>query len=150
MMDQSKTPRHDCRSCRYLTWCRWVLDLSIIQSPFSITKCQILDSRFATFASLYHLARSHQRPHQVRRRRRSVTRVRLGRALLALLPAASASASAAAACRGRRRCGVDAEGTLRPNTRSPQHAPSPARAQLTTPKINTELRRTVSDTNSFG
>jgi hypothetical protein len=32
MMDKSKTsPRRDCRSCRYLTLCRGVLDLSIIQ-----------------------------------------------------------------------------------------------------------------------
>jgi hypothetical protein len=31
MMDKSKTPRHYCRSCRYLTLCRGVLDLSIIQ-----------------------------------------------------------------------------------------------------------------------
>ena len=31
MMDKSKTPRHDCRSCRYLTLRRGVLDLSIIQ-----------------------------------------------------------------------------------------------------------------------
>jgi hypothetical protein len=52
-MDQSKTPRHDCRSCRYLTSRRGVLDLSVIQWPFSITKCQILISRFATFSSLY-------------------------------------------------------------------------------------------------
>jgi hypothetical protein len=40
-MDKSQTPRHDCRSCRYITLCRGVLDLSIIQSPFSITKSQI-------------------------------------------------------------------------------------------------------------
>jgi hypothetical protein len=49
MMDTSQTPRHDCRSCRYLTLCRGVLDLSIIQGPFSITKCQILVSRFRNF-----------------------------------------------------------------------------------------------------
>jgi hypothetical protein len=30
-MDESKTPPHDCRSCRYLTLRRGVLDLSIIQ-----------------------------------------------------------------------------------------------------------------------
>jgi hypothetical protein len=29
------------------------LDLSIVQGPFSITKCQILTSRFAPFSSLY-------------------------------------------------------------------------------------------------
>jgi radical SAM protein with 4Fe4S-binding SPASM domain len=31
MMDKSKTPQHDCRSCRHLTLCRGVLDLSIIR-----------------------------------------------------------------------------------------------------------------------
>jgi hypothetical protein len=36
MMDTFKTPRHDCRLCRYLTLCRGVLDLSIIQQPFSL------------------------------------------------------------------------------------------------------------------
>jgi hypothetical protein len=29
MMDKSKTPRHGCRSCRYLTLCRGVLDSPI-------------------------------------------------------------------------------------------------------------------------
>jgi hypothetical protein len=33
---------------------RGVLDLSIIQSPFSITKCLTLISRFATFSSRYN------------------------------------------------------------------------------------------------
>jgi hypothetical protein len=31
MMDKSKTPRHNRRSCRYLTLCTGILDLSIIQ-----------------------------------------------------------------------------------------------------------------------
>jgi hypothetical protein len=31
MMDLSKTPRYDCRPCRYLTKRRGVFDLSIIQ-----------------------------------------------------------------------------------------------------------------------
>jgi hypothetical protein len=52
-MDKPKTPQLDCRSCRYLTLCRGVLDLSIIQWLFSITKCQTLISRFATFSSLW-------------------------------------------------------------------------------------------------
>jgi hypothetical protein len=30
-MDKSQIPRRDCRSCRYLTLCRGVLDVSIIQ-----------------------------------------------------------------------------------------------------------------------
>jgi hypothetical protein len=49
MMDESKTPPTHLGSCHYLTLCRGVLDLSIIQEPFSITKCQTLISRFATF-----------------------------------------------------------------------------------------------------
>jgi hypothetical protein len=53
MSIKSKTPPNHLVSCRYLTLCRWVLDLSIIQGPFSITKCQTLISRFATFASQY-------------------------------------------------------------------------------------------------
>ena len=52
-MDESKTPPTRFISCRYLTLCRGVLDLSIIQGPFSITKCQTLLSRFATFSSQY-------------------------------------------------------------------------------------------------
>jgi hypothetical protein len=55
-MDKSETPRHDCRSCRYLTLRRGVLDLSIIQGPFSVAPCQTLISRFATFSSLYGLS----------------------------------------------------------------------------------------------
>ena len=48
----------DCRSCRYLTLCRGVLDVSIIQYPFSLTKCcKILISRFATFASQHSTPR---------------------------------------------------------------------------------------------
>jgi hypothetical protein len=53
MMDESKTPPNNLGSCRYQTLCRGVLDLSIIQGPFSITKCQTLVSRFATFSSQY-------------------------------------------------------------------------------------------------
>jgi hypothetical protein len=53
-------PGRDCRSCRYLTLRRGVLDLSIIQWPFSITKCQTLVIRFATFSSQYG-AGAHQR-----------------------------------------------------------------------------------------
>jgi hypothetical protein len=51
MMDESKTPPLHLGSCRYLSLCRGVLDLSIVQKPISITKCQTLISRFATFAS---------------------------------------------------------------------------------------------------
>jgi hypothetical protein len=40
-MDESKTPPNPfLGSCRYLTLNRGVLDSSIIQQPFSITKCQ--------------------------------------------------------------------------------------------------------------
>jgi hypothetical protein len=39
-MDESKTSPTHLGSCRYLDLCRGVLDLSIIQQPFSITKCQ--------------------------------------------------------------------------------------------------------------
>jgi hypothetical protein len=46
-MDKSKTPHHDCRSCRYLTLCRGVLDLSVIQSPDPNTTVI-----FKTFSSL--------------------------------------------------------------------------------------------------
>ena len=49
MMDESKTPPNHSGSCRYLDLYRGVLDLSIIQQPFSITLCQTLISRFATF-----------------------------------------------------------------------------------------------------
>jgi hypothetical protein len=49
MMDESKTLSTHLGSCRYLTLYRGVLDLSIIQMPFSITKCQTPISRFATF-----------------------------------------------------------------------------------------------------
>jgi hypothetical protein len=59
-MDQSKTPRHDCRSCRYLSLRRGVLVLSIVQGPLSVAPCQTLISRFATFASLYHRLRWRQ------------------------------------------------------------------------------------------
>jgi hypothetical protein len=38
MMDKPKTPRRNGRSYRYLTLCRGVLDLSIIQWPFSINE----------------------------------------------------------------------------------------------------------------
>jgi hypothetical protein len=51
MMDESKTPPTHLGSCRYLTLSQGVLDLSIIQEPFSIIKCQTLISRFATFSS---------------------------------------------------------------------------------------------------
>jgi hypothetical protein len=54
-MDKSKTPLIHLGSCRYLTLHRGVLDLSIIQWLFSITKCQTLISRFATFSSQYVL-----------------------------------------------------------------------------------------------
>jgi hypothetical protein len=53
MMDESKTPPTHLRSCRYLTLYRGVLDLSIVQGPFSVAPCQTLISRFATFASQY-------------------------------------------------------------------------------------------------
>jgi hypothetical protein len=45
MMEKSQTSRaegfgtrHECRSCRYLTLCPGVLDVSIIQYPFSINQ----------------------------------------------------------------------------------------------------------------
>jgi hypothetical protein len=60
-MDKSKIPPSHLGSCRYLTLYRGVLDLSIIQQPFSITKCQTLISRFATFSSLY-LTRARRSP----------------------------------------------------------------------------------------
>jgi hypothetical protein len=41
-MEESKTLWREYTPCRYLTLCRGVSDLSIIQSPFSITKCQTL------------------------------------------------------------------------------------------------------------
>jgi hypothetical protein len=47
-----QNPSTHLGSCRYLTLHRGVLDLSIIQWPFSITKCLTLVSRFATFSSL--------------------------------------------------------------------------------------------------
>jgi hypothetical protein len=49
MMDESKTPPKHLGSCRYLDLYGGVWDLSIMQEPFSITKCQTLVSRFATF-----------------------------------------------------------------------------------------------------
>jgi hypothetical protein len=58
MMDESKTPPTHLGSCRYLTLYWFFLDLSIIQWPFSITKCQSLISRFATFPSQSSVAAS--------------------------------------------------------------------------------------------
>jgi hypothetical protein len=52
MMDKSEILWLDCRSCRYLTSCRGVVDSSIIQGPFPVAPCQTLISRFATFSSL--------------------------------------------------------------------------------------------------
>jgi hypothetical protein len=49
MMDKSKTPPTHLGSCRYLTLCRGVLDLSIIQLPFSITKCTNLSITIRNF-----------------------------------------------------------------------------------------------------
>jgi hypothetical protein len=62
-------------SCRYLTLYGGVLDLSIIQGPFSITKCQTLISRFATFASLYdtrHTTHTHLDAVRPREQQRGV------------------------------------------------------------------------------
>jgi hypothetical protein len=44
-MDKSKTPPTYLGSCRLLTLCLGVLDLSIIQFPFFITKCPSLTIR---------------------------------------------------------------------------------------------------------
>jgi hypothetical protein len=57
MMDKSKTPPTHLGSCRYLVLYLGVLDLSIIQWLFSITKCLTLITRFATFSSLYVVGR---------------------------------------------------------------------------------------------
>ena len=51
MMDKSQSLWHDCRSCRRLALSRGVLDSSINQQPFSVTKCQTLIARFATVSS---------------------------------------------------------------------------------------------------
>ena len=48
-MGKSQTPPHDCRSCRYLTLRRGVLDCPSFNSHSLFTKCQILISRFASF-----------------------------------------------------------------------------------------------------
>ena len=49
-MDKSETPRHKGIYIRHdLQSCRKVLDLSIVQGPFSVAPCQTLVSRFATF-----------------------------------------------------------------------------------------------------
>jgi hypothetical protein len=53
MMDKSKNPQYKVRWRHDPKWFGGVLDLSIIQGPFSVTKCQTLISRFATFSSLY-------------------------------------------------------------------------------------------------
>jgi hypothetical protein len=83
-MDKSKTLWRDGRPCRYLTLCRVVSDLSIIQSSFSITKCQILTSRFATFV----IAVCHRRGSRFSTPSRSLSRPgrfdALGSAALAL------------------------------------------------------------------
>jgi hypothetical protein len=51
-MDKSKTPRHKVRQRHDPKCVGGVLDLSIIQGPFSVAPCQTLISRFATFSSL--------------------------------------------------------------------------------------------------
>jgi hypothetical protein len=50
-MDKSKTPRHDCRSCRYNFVSR---GFGFVHHSIAILyqKCQTLISRFATFSSL--------------------------------------------------------------------------------------------------
>jgi hypothetical protein len=53
MMDKSKNPRHRVRWRHDPKWVGGVLDSSIVQGPFSVTPCQTLVSRFATFSSPY-------------------------------------------------------------------------------------------------
>jgi hypothetical protein len=50
-----------------------VLDSSIVQGPVSVAPCQTLESRFATFASLYHSRRSTSRQEMPNLKDRSHT-----------------------------------------------------------------------------
>jgi hypothetical protein len=49
-MDKSQTPRHKVRKRHDPKWVGGVLDLSIVQGPFSVAPRQTRISRFATFS----------------------------------------------------------------------------------------------------